>query len=209
MFSMPLTSSRKKARKIIERKSFSQLVGMVRPMATATARVATPSSTKPHRHAESRPLLQGGKHHRADGHESGVEHVDARYDAGAAVGAGPGLHGGEGRHNEQAAGDRKPRKIDHDVNPAWRRKETGDAQRLAGCANPDCANPWAVQPRSTENRPSSTAPASVWQDDDPSGRKPGGKAGADRDSDRKNRQEHGDDGLGSAMSTPPAATATT
>ena len=44
IFSKPLTSSRKKARNTIERKSLSQLVGMVKPMATATTRVAAPSS---------------------------------------------------------------------------------------------------------------------------------------------------------------------
>ena len=55
---------------------------------------------------------------RADHHEGGVEHVDGGDDAGAAIGAGPGLHRGEGRHDEQAAGDRKPGEIDGDANAA-------------------------------------------------------------------------------------------
>ena len=59
MFSRPLTSRRKKARNTMERKSFIQLAGMVRPMAIATKRLATPIITNRPRHAEAE-LLQHG-----------------------------------------------------------------------------------------------------------------------------------------------------
>ena len=39
------------------------------------------------------------------------------YLAGAVIGAGPGLHRGESRHDEQPAGDRHADKIDGDANP--------------------------------------------------------------------------------------------
>ena len=77
-------------------------------------------------------------------------------DAGAAIGAGPGLHRGEGRHDEQAAGDREPGEIDGDVEAVARGKERRDAERLAAGTIAE-----AVQPRSSANRPSSTAPTSV------------------------------------------------
>ncbi len=51
-------------------------------------------------------------------HEGGVEHVDAGHHARTAVGAGPGLHGGEHRHDEQAARDREAGEIDREAKPA-------------------------------------------------------------------------------------------
>ena len=57
-------------------------------------------------------------------HEGGVEHVDGGDDARAAVGAGPGLHRREGRHDEQAAGDREAGEIDRDADAASRMTNT-------------------------------------------------------------------------------------
>ena len=57
--------------------------------------------------------------------------------AGAAVGAGPGLHRGEGRHDEQAAGDREPGEIDRDAEAAGRARTPRDdqpARRRIGAA---------------------------------------------------------------------------
>ena len=48
-------------------------------------------------------------------HEGGGEHVDGGDHARAPVGAGPGLHGREGRDDEEAARDRKPREVDRDA----------------------------------------------------------------------------------------------
>ena len=55
---------------------------------------------------------------RAADHEGGVEHVDGGDDAGAPVGAGPGLHRREGRHDVEAAGDRQAGEIDHHAEAA-------------------------------------------------------------------------------------------
>ena len=58
----------------------------------------------------------------AAGHEGGVEHVDRGDGARAVVGAAPGLHRGEGRHDEQPAADRQPGKIDRRRGCRARRK---------------------------------------------------------------------------------------
>ena len=78
--------------------------GMVRPMASATARQAPPAIRKRLAGAKAR-LLQNGNRNSAGDHEGGVEDVDGRHHTGAPVGASPSLHGGEGGDNEQAASD--------------------------------------------------------------------------------------------------------
>ena len=78
-------------------------------------------------------------------HEGGVEHVDGGDDAGAVVGAGPGLHRGEGRHDEQPAGDGEAGEIDGEVNAARRGRNTRRCP--IGCAA--CTIADAVQPRSS------------------------------------------------------------
>ena len=77
-----------------------------------------------HRHRDAE-FLQDRHHHRRAGHEGGVKHVDRGDRARAIVDAGPGLHGGESRHDEQAAGDRKPDQIDGGANAERRRKHRG------------------------------------------------------------------------------------
>ena len=90
-------------------------------------------------------------------HEGGVEHIDGRDHAGAAVGAGPDLDGGEHRHDEQAAGDRESGEIERDVQAVAR----GEIGARCPSGSPQARQPDAVQPRSSANRPISTAPTSV------------------------------------------------
>ncbi len=78
-------------------------------------------------------------------------------DAGAAIGAGPDLHRGEHRHDEQAAGDREAGEIDRDVNAVAARQKT--RRCVSGLVAGTTAD--AVQPRSSANRPSSTVATSV------------------------------------------------
>ena len=63
-------------------------------------------------HAE---LLQQRDHDRRRHHERGVEHIDGGDHARAAIRAGPGLHGRECRHDEQAAGDREADHRERDI----------------------------------------------------------------------------------------------
>ncbi len=76
-------------------------------------------------------LLQHGKDDRAGDHEGGIEHVDGGDDAGAVVGAGPGLHRRERRHDEQAARDREAGKVDGDVDAVRATRKTRRCR--AGC----------------------------------------------------------------------------
>ena len=154
----------------MERKSFIQLVGMVRPMTTATTRLATPMSTNS-TGTLSPSVCSRPKKERADHHEGGVEHVDGGDDAGAMIGAGPGLHGGERRHDEQAAGDGQPGEIDGDMDrrgeakkspmpiglAAWTQSRRGPAEidartsrsarRRSASAAARCGHPRARRPR--------------------------------------------------------------
>ena len=57
-------------------------------------------------------FLQDRHDHRASRHERGIEHIDRGHHAGTAVGAGPGLHRREGRHDEQAAGNGEPGEVE-------------------------------------------------------------------------------------------------
>ncbi len=98
-------------------------------MATATSRLATPSSRNS-AGVDMPAICSSATISALAGHEGGVEHVDAGDHARAAVGAGPGLHRGEGRHDEQAAGDGEAGEIDRDANAAAGGEHGGDAGRL-------------------------------------------------------------------------------
>ena len=74
-------------------------------------------------------LLQPGGDERARHHEGGREHVDGGDDAGAAIRPGPGLNRGEGRHDEQAAGDREPGEVDRDAQSVGSGEERPRADR--------------------------------------------------------------------------------
>ena len=111
----------------MERKSFSQLVGMRAGDDDRDDKVGDADQREQERRAEAE-LLQHREDDRADHHEGGVEHVDGRDDAGAVVGAGPGLHRGEGRHDEQAARDREAGEVDGDVNAVRRREIAGNVE---------------------------------------------------------------------------------
>ena len=88
------------------------------------ARNVTHVRNNPARHAE---FLQHRHHDRRAGHEGGVEDIDRGDRACAIVGAGPGLHRGEGRHDEQPAGDREAGEIDRGAN-AGKARETISAR---------------------------------------------------------------------------------
>ena len=108
---------------------------MVRPMATATRRLPTPSATNSSRRGHPGHLQQ--RDDRACcRHEGGIEHVDGGDHARAAVGAGPGLHRREQRHDEQAARDRKPGEIDREANAAQRAENAAEAGKAAIGAAP-------------------------------------------------------------------------
>ena len=59
--------------------------------------------------------MQHGQNDRTDHHEDGVEDVDGSDDTRPLVGVGPSLHRAERRHDEQAAGNRQPGKVDRDM----------------------------------------------------------------------------------------------
>src|SRR6185437_5919222 len=63
------------------------------------------------RHGNAVCLHERDDNRRA-GHERRIEHIDRSDRTRAIVGAGPSLHCGEGRHDEQPAGNGKPGKID-------------------------------------------------------------------------------------------------
>ena len=94
---------------------------------------------------------------RARHHEGGVEHIDAGDDAGALVGAGPGLHRRKRRHDVQAAGDRKPGEIDRHAQPEAGGKHLADAgfgASASGAPSVASRDRW-------QRSPSRTAPTSV------------------------------------------------
>ena len=101
-------------------------------MNTATTRLATPMSTNSTR-ALMPSVCSSAEENRADRHEGGVEHVDGGDHAGAMIGTGPRLHGGERRHDEQAAGDRQPGEIDGDIGSSAARRNNAHDVDCAGC----------------------------------------------------------------------------
>ncbi len=137
-------------------KSRSQLAGIVRPMTMATPNVASPMRTNS-AGVETRNACSTAMTMVPADHEGGVEHVDAGDDAGAPVGAGPGLHRGEGRHDEQAAGDGETGEIDRHAQAAARREHVADAGRRRSRA---ARRRWPSRDRA-RTAPSSTAPTSV------------------------------------------------
>ena len=187
----------------MDRRSFSQLVGSVRAMMTATTRLATPMIDEQEWHAEAK-LLQQAEHQRADNHEGGVEHIDGGDDAGAAIGTRPGLHGGECRHDEQAAGDREAGEIDGDVDRARRREIVPEVDRACRMRKrrrgpAEIEREQAEQYAADQRRQQHDAPV----------REPRGKARSDRNRDRKNGEEERDDARGAAdlVGRPAAAAA--
>ena len=129
-------------------------------------------------------LLQHGENDGAGDHEGGIEHIDRGDHAGAPIGAGPDLHGGEDRHDEQAAGNREAGEIDGDVEAVARGKKRPERHwarrrhdRRSGPAEVEREQP-------KENRGDQRR-----QQHDAAGREPGRKAGADCDRDRKDRQK--------------------
>ena len=117
MFSRPFTSSRKKARNTMERKSCIQLAGMVRPMTTATTRLATPM-TRNRAGVPTPSCCTIATRIAPTTMKAALSTLTAATTRGAAVGAGPGLHRREGRHDEQAARDREAGEIDGDADAA-------------------------------------------------------------------------------------------
>ena len=90
------------------------------------------------------------------GHEQRIEHVDGGDHARAPVGAGPGLHRGEGRHDEQAAADRKTDQRDRDLDAATGLEDfRGPRNCLATGA------PQSVKPMNNEKMPRQRAPSIV------------------------------------------------
>ena len=162
-------------------------------MMMATTKVAAPSSTKLIGTLKPASFCSARKSQRARHHEGGVEHIDARHHAGAAVDTGPGLHRREGRHDEQAAGDSEDGEIDADVNAARGGEETDDAER-SSAVDEIMAGPAEIDGEHTEQHGADQCR----QDDDAPGRKPGGETGAERDCDREDRQEHVDEMLSAA-----------
>src|SRR3979409_791542 len=101
---------------MIESASLSAFAGMVRPIATATRRLPPPSSRNTPAVVRPPACRQRRDPTAGAGHKARIEHIDARHHAGTAVSAGPGLHGGKDRDNEQATGDREQAQIEPEVN---------------------------------------------------------------------------------------------
>ena len=115
-------------------------------------------------------------------------------DAGAAVGAGPGLHRGEGRHDVEAAGDREAGEIDHHAHAAARSRTP---RRRRPARAPAACRRWSSRDRSRTRR-AATAPTSVGRITMRPADEPGGEARADRDRDREHREDTRHDFLGAA-----------
>ena len=122
--------------------------------------------------------------------------LTARDDAGAPVLVGPGLHGGEGRHDEEAAGDRRGRArsiVTRRPRPVP--KNVADAERRRRPA----ARPQVVQARSSANSAQQDRADQRRQQHDAAAGEPRGEARADRDADREHGEQQRDhDVLGAA-----------
>ena len=116
-------------------------------------------------------------------HEGGVEHIDRGHHAGAAVGAGPGLHRREDRHDEQAAGDGEPGEVERKSEAAGGAEdrevafEPGDRRRAVR-RPAEVDGEQAQQHRTDQGRQQNDAP----------GREPGRQPRADGDRNREDRQ---------------------
>ena len=89
-------------------------------------KVSDADERQQYRHCEAE-FLQNALKQRSGHHEQGVEHIDARHHAGAAILIRPGLDRGECGHDEEAAADGESGKVDQNVNATPRRKVVGDA----------------------------------------------------------------------------------
>ena len=138
-------------------------------------------------------ILQHRNEQRAADHEGCVEDVDRGDNPGAMIGARPGLHGREGRHDVQAAADRKAGEIDCDPDPKSREDRLLDA-RLRRVQRQPVSRPAQIERKQgdadrTDKRR---------QQDDASGGQPSSQAGAHRDRDREYREINRDHFLGAA-----------
>ncbi len=133
-------------------------------------------------------LLQHRLHERTDHHERGVEHVDAGDHTGAAVGMGPRLHRGEGRHHEQTAADGEPSEVDGNANAARPGKIAFNAERRGG-GHEMRDGPGEIE----REQPEQNGTEQRRQDDDPPGGEPCGQAGTERHRDREDGQEECDE----------------
>ena len=155
-------------------------------------KVGDAEKRKQDRHAEAE-LLQHGEQQGADDHEGGIQHVDGGDDAGAVVGAGPGLHRGKRRHDEQAAGDRQAGEIDGNVNAVRRGEIIADAERM-GRRHNGRNRPAKIEAEQAEQH---GADQRRQQNDAPGG-EPRGETGADGDGDGEDGEEESDDPRGAA-----------
>ena len=108
---------------MIDRASLSALAGMVRPISDRDEQASRRRAAGTAPRWSCRTPAAARRAGAAD-HEGGVEHVDGGDHARAPVGAGPGLHRREGRHDEEAAGDREAGEIDRDVDAAARTRRS-------------------------------------------------------------------------------------
>ena len=101
--------------------------------------------------------LQQRDDQRARGHEGGIEHVDGGHHPRAAVGAGPGLHRREHRHDEQAARDREPGQVDRQTDAAPRAEQREKARKIGDRRDA----PWSTSRDRARTRRAGTAPITV------------------------------------------------
>ena len=131
---------------------------MVRPIGDGDEQVGDAEQDEQRRRRHAGRLQDRDDDRAATAMNGGVEHVDGRDHAGAAVGAGPGLHRGEGRHDEQAAGDGEAGEIDRDVDAAAGARRSPVAVEVRRSASRRQVD----QPRSMANRRrAARAPSSV------------------------------------------------
>src|SRR5215471_1091790 len=169
---------------MIESASLSALAGMVRPMATATKRLATPSN-KNSCEVVMPAVCRMATITVLPAMNAALSTLTAATTR-AAVGASPGLHRREGRHDEQAAGDGDPGQIEHKPDAAHAREnrditiQPGNRPR-AERREAEVEGEQAQQHGADQRR----------QQNDPPGCEPGRKSRADGDRDRKDREAGG------------------
>ena len=158
-------------------------------MTTATDEIEQAETQKERRDADAE-LLQQRDQNRRRHHERRVEHIDGGNHARAAIRAGPGLHGRECRHDEQAAGDREADHRERDIQSA-RAREDGVRTDQLGRRRHAVNGEAEIERKDAEQH----AADQSRQQHNAAAREPGGEAGADRDRDGKDREIIGADQL--------------